>query len=105
MSKTRKISLWTAGALGTLIFLPALAMFALPLLLDRRQVKEMIHSRLSHQVGGKFDIRSRFMPIHCPSNEPAFLNYEMNSSIVSFKPLIVALIIGLHFSGYIPPLK
>ncbi|MFO7738519.1 MAG: AsmA-like C-terminal domain-containing protein [Desulfatiglandaceae bacterium] len=55
MSKTRKISLWTAGALGTLIFLLALAMFALPLLLDQQQAKEMIHSRLSHQVGGKVE--------------------------------------------------
>lgn len=53
MANKKKIGLWIAGILGGLLLLLVAFILALPWIVDQQQVKDVLQSRLSQQLGGE----------------------------------------------------
>ncbi len=65
MTRNKKIGLWTAGIIGSVLLLLAVAIVALPLLADRERVRDKVRSTLSRVAGGEIDftsVQASFLP-------------------------------------------
>ncbi|MCK9274099.1 MAG: AsmA-like C-terminal domain-containing protein [Syntrophales bacterium] len=65
MRKGKKIGLWIGGVIGIVLVLFVIAMIAMPLVIDRQDIKNKIASRLSQELGGEVEfgaIRTSFFP-------------------------------------------
>ncbi len=58
MTRNKKIGLWTAGTIGSVLLLLIVAMIVLPWVVDQDRIRKRIQNALSREAGGEIDFAS-----------------------------------------------